>query len=139
MFWTKKSAASFVPKRVIDALHRNFTSDELEVLARLGTMIEVDAGSKLTVEDTLGREALVMVAGTASVLRGGNRVATIKPGEIIGEMSLLSGARRNATVIADSAVTVYALSSREFASLMASCPRLAARTTATALRRLTAA
>lgn len=138
MFWTKKSS-SFLPKRVTEALKDNFTRDELSHLASLGTLVELKVGSELTVEDTFGREAMVLVSGTASVVRKGNKVATLEPGEIIGEIALLGGGRRNATVIADCDVEVFALSVREFASLMYHCPQLETRTATAALHRLTAA
>jgi len=139
MFWTKTSPHNFMPKRVIDALQSNFNEHELTELSRFGTPIEIAAGTTLTVEGTSGRQALVMVDGTASVLRDGEKVATISSGELIGEIALLSGEPRTATVVADTDATVYALSPRDFTSLLARCPRLAQRVTNTAMRRLTTA
>lgn len=139
MFWTSKNPASHLSESVIAALSANFRRDEIHQLAGLGTLIELDAGSKLTTEDTIGREAMVIVSGTASVIRRGATIATVGAGDIVGEIALLSGARRNATVIADTTVGVYVMSSLEFASWMASCPRLENRTNASVVRRLTAA
>lgn len=136
MFWTKSTAKHFMPKRVIDALKANFTEHELIELSRFGTPIDVAAGTTLTVEGTLGRQALVLVAGTASVLRDGTKIATIKAGEIIGEIALMTGERRNATVVADTDATLYALSPRDFASLLARCPRLEKQVASIAVNRL---
>jgi len=72
-------------------------------------------------------------------MRDGEKIATIKAGELIGEIALLTGERRTATVVADTDASVYALSPREFASLMARCPRLEKRVASAAVRRLTAA
>lgn len=124
MFWTKPSAKNVMPKRVIDALQANFSDQELLELSRLATPVDVAEGAALTIEGTFGRQALVMVAGSASVLRDGNQIATLHAGDIVGEIALLTGERRTATVVADVDSTVYALSPREFSSLLARCPSL---------------
>lgn len=138
MFWTRNHPTKFMPKRVVDALATHFEPDEIDQLAQLGTMIDVSAGSNLMVEGAIGREAFVLVTGTASVVRDGATIATIRPGEIVGEIALLSGTTRTATVVADTDITVYALSPSEFASLLARCPQLERRVAAAAVRRLTA-
>ena len=139
MFWTKNTPKSFMPKRTIDALKANFNDHELSVLSRVGTPVEVDAGTKLTIEGTLGQQALVLVDGTASVVRDGETIATIRAGEIIGEIALLTGEPRNATVIADTDAVVYAMSPRDFSTLLSRCPRLEKRIASNAVRRLSAA
>lgn len=139
MFWTKTTPQKFMPKRVIDALKANFNEHELVQLSQLATPVNITAGTTLTIEGTLGQQALVMVEGSASVVRNGEHVATIKAGEIVGEIALLTGEPRTATVVADTDATVYALSPRDFASLLTRCPRLEKRVASGAVRRLTAA
>jgi len=139
MFWTKTTPQDFMPERTIDALKADFNEQELLELSRFGTHVDVPAGTELTTEGTLGQQALIVVAGTAVVLRGGEEIATIGAGEIIGEIALLSGEPRTATVRTETDATLYALSPRDFASMLARCPRLAKRVTSTAMRRLTAA
>lgn len=139
MFRTKTTPQNVMPQRDIEALSSLFDDHELAQLAMLSTPVEVKAGTVLTIEGTLGQQAVVMVEGTASVLRDGEKIATINAGEIIGEMALLSGEVRSATVVTDVDATVYALSPREFASLMTQCPRLEARLTSVALERLAVA
>lgn len=136
MFWTKKNTLNYIPKRVRDALAVNFNDHELEQLSRQGTLVDLAVGDKLAVEGTTGQQALIIVSGTATVLRDGTDVATLTAGDIVGEMALLSGQPRSATVVADTDMTVYALSSREFSSLLATCPRLERSITMTAVRRL---
>jgi CRP-like cAMP-binding protein len=68
---------------------------------------------------------MLIAAGTARVERDGTNVATLGPGELIGELSLLTGAPRTATVIAETDVEVAALSRQEFASLLDASPKLA--------------
>jgi CRP-like cAMP-binding protein len=128
-----------MPKRVIDALKRNFDDQELVELSRCATPVDIAAGTKLTIEGTLGRQALIMIDGTASVYRDDEKIATIKAGELIGEIALLTGEVRTATVVADVDSTVYALSPRDFSSLLARCPGLEKQVTTLAVRRMTSA
>jgi len=137
MFWTKNKPNNFMSKRVIDALRSNFNERELVELGKVATLVQIAAGTQLTIEGTLGRQAIVMVEGTASVTRNGEYVATIKAGEIVGEIALISGEPRMATVIADTDALVYAMSPRDFNTLLARCPRLEKRMTTLAVRRLT--
>ena len=137
MFWTKNTAKDFIPKRTIDALKANFNEHELVQLARVATPVDVAAGTDLTIQGTLGQQALIMIAGSASVIRNGEHIATIRAGELVGEIALLTGEPRSATVVTDTDSTVYAMSPRDFATLLARCPRLEKRVASTAVRRLT--
>ncbi|MEM7091415.1 MAG: cyclic nucleotide-binding domain-containing protein [Actinomycetota bacterium] len=136
MFWTNKTANHAVPHAAHEALSGAFNDHELRVLSGLATLVDVPAGTSLTSQGTAGRQAVVVVSGTASVLRDNNVIATVGAGDLIGEMSLLTGEPRNATVVADTELSVYALSPREFSSLLSQCPRLAQSITATAVKRL---
>ena len=139
MFWTKTTPQKFMPKRTIDALKANFSEHEMVELAKLATPVDIAEGTTLTIEGGLGNQALVMIDGIASVRRNGEHVASIKAGELIGEISLLTGEPRTATVVAETASTVYAMSPRDFATLLNRCPRLAKSIASTAVRRITAA
>ena len=136
MFWTKKTTEKYVPAPVRDALGARFNEHELDALSRLGTLVDVPAGQSLTSQGTVGRQALVIVSGTASVVRNETIVASVTAGDVVGEMSLITGEPRTATVVADTAMQVYALTPREFSSLLAQCPRLAQNIPAVAVRRL---
>ncbi len=136
MFWNRNNALNYVPKSVIDALRSNFSDAEIATLSRTGTLVEIPAGAALTVEGTVGREALVIVDGSAAVAKEGTHIATIGAGEIIGEMSLISGSPRNATVIASSMIRAYALSTSEFTNLIAAHPELGNRLATIAVKRL---
>jgi len=136
MFWTKNAPLKFVRKSVSDSLSSTFAPREIEELSSIATLVDIDEGQKLTVEGTTGREVLVIVSGTASVLRGAEVVASVGPGQFVGEIASLSGARRNATVVADTDMTVYAMSNPEFSALLTRCPLLERRVTTGAVRRL---
>ena len=138
MFWTKNAPLNFVRKSVRDSLAETFAPREIEELSSVATLVDIDEGQKLTIEGTAGREVIVIVSGTASVVRDAEVIAQVGPGQFVGEIASLSGAPRNATVIADGEMTVYAMSNQEFASLLVRCPLLERRVTTGAVKRLAA-
>lgn len=124
MPFTRKSNRITIPADVANALGNDFSNHELQALSTLGTVIDLDAGALLMTEGRHGAEALVIVAGTAVVSRGDEIVATVSAGDVIGEMALLTGEPRSASVVATTPIQVVVLNPREFASLTAQCPRL---------------
>lgn len=116
---------SHVPDSLTEALGSTFNEHELRAIGRLGTVVELEIGAVLTTEGRPGREAIIVIDGSAAVTRGDDVIATVGAGAIIGEAALLSGEPRNATVVATTPVTIAALNSAEFSTLLADCPRIA--------------
>lgn len=114
-----------IPAVAADALEGHFNDHELATMSSLGTLVDLDAGATLTVEGQVGREALVLVEGTAAVSRGDEIIATVGVGAVIGEGSLLLDQPRNATVVATSKVSAFVFNPQEFRSLVDQCPRFA--------------
>ena len=105
-------------------------------LARLMTCVEVPAGRALTTEGEPGREFMIIVDGKASVRRGGRQVATLGAGDFLGEMSLIAGTPRSATVTAETDMVVEILNRREFSSLLDESPSVARKVMVGAVKRL---
>lgn len=78
----------------------------LRPLAALVDLAEIPAGHVLTNQGDHGRQAFLVLEGSAEVLVGDNRVATIGAGEFTGEMAMLDGHPRSATVRALSRMEV---------------------------------
>jgi len=95
---------------------------ELEAVSRLGTTIKVDEGYVLTREGRRGYEFFVVIEGTAGCSIGGERVSKIGPGDFFGEMALLDGGTRSATVVAETAMEVLVIDSREFGGMVDQVP-----------------
>jgi len=91
---------------------------ELRSVSRLMTEIAVKEGRTLTREGEVGREFMIILDGTAVVRRNGRKVATLGPGDFLGELAVLSGAPRTADVTATSDMTLETLNRREFMSLL---------------------
>jgi len=101
-----------------------FSDAEIEAMERYGSLMTVESGDALTVEGQVGSEAFILVTGKAAVRKAGASIATVGPGEIIGEHALITETRRNADVVATEHVSMLAFTSREFGALLAACPEL---------------
>ena len=132
---TTNSATTQPPLAELE-LFADLSKSELRSLMRLMTPVRVRAGRDLTREGETGREFMIIVDGTATVRRGGKVIATLGAGDFVGELSMLAGVPRTATVTADTDLTVEALNRREFASLLDESPRLARKVLIGAIRRL---
>ena len=117
-------------------LFSGLSKKERKAVARLLTPVNVVQGTVFAREGDVGREAILIASGTASVERDGNKVATLGPGEFFGELALLTGAPRVAMVTAETDMVVAALSRQEFASLLDASPDVAQKILVDALRRL---
>jgi CRP-like cAMP-binding protein len=101
-------------------------------IAGLADDIEVPAGTRLTVQGRYAREFFVIADGYAEVRRDGELLATLGPGEFFGELGLLEGYARTATVVAATPMRLLVLAGREFRRLLDVVPAVAAEVEATA-------
>ncbi len=97
---------------------------ELARLARAGDEIAMTAGTLLAEQGQTGREAFVVLEGTVSVRRNGRKVATLGPGAIVGELSLLDHGPRTATVVCDTDVRVFVIAQRHFVGVLDDVPTI---------------
>ena len=98
---------------------------DLQRIAKASNEVTRPARPVLVDQGDAGREAFVIIDGTATVKRNGRKVGTLGPGDSVGELSLLDHGPRTATVTADTDVTVLVLSAREFAGVLEEVPGLA--------------
>ena len=84
----------------------------------LTTPVTFEPGRVLCREGDLGREAFVILSGTATVTRAGATIAEVGPGDVVGEAALLGGGWRNATITATSELTALVMSVREFNTML---------------------
>lgn len=97
---------------------------ELDALSSEFDEIDVPAGRVLTTQGEPGREFVVLVSGTAEVTKDGRRVNMLGSGDFLGEIALLSGGPRTATVTTTSDADLLILNSRSFARLTKEVPSL---------------
>jgi len=83
--------------------------EEAKRLAAFATETSAAEGQILMKEGDYSVELIAIEEGTADVLHGGAKIATVKAGDLIGEMGLLEHRPRTADVIATSPMRLIKL------------------------------
>ena len=117
---------------MFSALNQN----ELRTLGRLSDEISVKAGKVLCEEGTEGHEFFLVLDGQAHVMRGKKKVATLKAGSYFGELSLMDGGVRSATVTAGTDLELLVIGQREFSSVLRELPNFSRKLLAQLAQRL---
>jgi len=97
---------------------------ELQEIAGLADELDVPAGRTLTTEGRTGYEFVVIVEGSASVKRKGRTINTLRSGDFLGEIALVTGTPRTATVSTTSQSRVLVLTARDFRRLLRDTPAI---------------
>ena len=74
-----------------------------------------------------GGSVFVLLEGTARVEMGGRKIGRLGPGDVFGELALLDGRPRSASVVATSDIVTVRLSRTAFLDLVRSDPDIALR------------
>jgi CRP/FNR family cyclic AMP-dependent transcriptional regulator len=98
-----------------------------KLIALRADEVEVEPGRVLCAQGRTSHEFFVIEDGTARVVRDGQYLDELGPGDFFGEMGLLEDAPRNADVIAETPLTLMVLSAPAFRELERDAPRLARR------------
>ena len=119
-----------IPKSVLEMLSAvplfsACSKSELRAIAGLGTQISVAGGTVLTTQGEPGREFFLISSGEALCTVDGTEIARLGSGDFFGEMALVEGRPRNATVTAENQMEILVLSVPEFRSLLDSSPAIA--------------
>ena len=101
---------------------------DLRTIARVVKDIDHREGTVIAREGEPGVGLFVIVEGTADVTIGGKRKARLGPGDFFGEIALLDGGPRTATVTATSDVQLLGLTEWVFRGLMQEHPAIAVKT-----------
>jgi CRP/FNR family transcriptional regulator, cyclic AMP receptor protein len=131
-----------IPKRQIDLLGKvplfaGCSQAELRSIARLGTQTSAEPGAVLTVQGKPGREFFLILGGSATCKVGRREVKRFTSGNYFGELALLHGGYRSATVEAVTPMDLLVLDAREFRSMLLENPTVALKMLARLAERLT--
>jgi CRP/FNR family transcriptional regulator, cyclic AMP receptor protein len=98
------------PNRLTEIpIFSELSPDEAKRLATFATETSAAEGQMLMKEGDYSVELIAIEEGTADVIQGGEKVASLGPGDLIGEMGLLERRPRNADVIATSPMRLMKL------------------------------
>ena len=98
---------------------------DLDVIGSSVTELSFDSGDVLMRAGSSAREMVIVLDGELCVMLGDTEVATIGAGGFAGEMGLLTGSPRNATVAAKSPTRVLHIDSRSFDNVLSEAPQIA--------------
>lgn len=108
----------------------------IERLGMLTEEVDVPVGKVLIRQGEHGDDLMVVVSGQVGVDRDGTRINQLGPGEFFGEISLIAGGPRTATVTAEAPTRLLVVNRRDFHALMEEFPAVAAQVLVTLAHRL---
>jgi CRP-like cAMP-binding protein len=97
---------------------------ELEEVGRLADEVDLPANHVLMRQGSSGAEFYVIVDGKVRIERDGKDIATLGPGDFLGEIALVSDGPRTATATLESPAKLLVVGHREFHSLMEQFPSI---------------
>ena len=103
------------------------TKSELAEIAGIADELRFEEGRTLISEGDTGRECIVVVDGEVEVRRNGRKVPQRGDSSLFGEIALITGSPRNATVTTTSPVRALVITDRAFDNLMRGAPKIQAK------------
>jgi len=105
-------------------LFERCTKRELQQIAGVSDELQVPSGRTLTREGRTGYEFLVLVDGAAEVRRKTRVVNKLRSGDFFGEIALITGTPRTATVTTTTPSRVLVVTARDFRRLLRETPSM---------------
>lgn len=93
------------------SLFAGLPAASLTALAALAGQIEFGDGEAIVIQGQVGTGLFVIVSGGARVVRGGDELARLGPGECLGELAVIDRMQRMASAFALGPTTCLALAS----------------------------
>lgn len=106
-------------------LFANLSKRQLRSLAKVTAVTAFKEGAEVVKEGSPGSTFYVLLDGRAKVVRGGRTAARLSGGDFFGEISVLDGGPRTATVVAESDLRCLTLARGDFVDVLEGEPRLA--------------
>jgi CRP/FNR family transcriptional regulator, cyclic AMP receptor protein len=97
---------------------------DIKWIGRLADEVDVAAGHVILREGTTAHEFIIVIDGALRVERLGSVINRLGPGDFAGEIALVDGGPRTATVIADVPSRLFVIGHREFHSLLKKRPSI---------------
>lgn len=126
----ERARAESLPLEQMDFL-AGISGQDLSELRKVLKLREFEAGEALAREGDPGDRMWLLAKGSVSVRldvddhRGSRRIASLGRGTVVGEMALIEGKPRSASIVADEHVACYELRSEDFDMLLRDKPVIA--------------
>ncbi|HEV8401707.1 MAG TPA: cyclic nucleotide-binding domain-containing protein [Candidatus Limnocylindrales bacterium] len=114
-------------KSALLAVARLFDGVDAEGMDRIAAVaveVEFPDDHVIARQGEIGTGFFVIVDGGVRVVRDGEPIATLGPGDFFGELSVLDGRPRVAQVVADGPTSCLALASWDFEAVLLAEPRV---------------
>lgn len=99
-------------------LFKGLDPDDVGRIFARGVTMVAQKGQTLFYKGTSGEQMYVVMAGTINLLDGDKLIATLKTGDTLGEMALISNEPRSATAVAAEDSKLFVLTETTFQKLM---------------------
>jgi CRP/FNR family cyclic AMP-dependent transcriptional regulator len=106
-------------------LFEDLSKSQLRGVRDLAEEVRYMEGASIVREGEPGDSFYVIVEGQAKVQRGDKTLATLVPGEFFGEISLLDGGERTATVVSETPMALLEIKQRPFMKMLGKQPDVA--------------
>jgi CRP/FNR family transcriptional regulator, cyclic AMP receptor protein len=107
-------------------LFATLSADQRASVAGACEELVVDEGTVLVREGDFGHAVFAIRSGTAEVVQDGAVINRLGPGDYFGEVAVMSGGRRSASVVATSPLRLVTIFNREIWRLERELPEVAA-------------
>ena len=105
-------------------LFASCSAAEVAQVAAIADEIDLSAGRTLAAENADGLECVGSIAGTAEVTQGPESINTLRAGDFFGEIALINGTPRTASVTATTAVHALVIEGHAFRRLLQDAPAI---------------
>lgn len=123
MFHNRKKSHDGAQKLAGVSFFEGFTADQLDRVAELADDAEAEQGATLIDQGRVGQECYVILEGQAGVYAGGEHIATLTAGSMVGEMALVDHRPRSATVLAETPLRLIVFDTKAFKKLLEEMPQ----------------
>lgn len=102
-----------------------FDGPTIKALATVGQPVHIPANWAMIFEHTPADKAYILLSGTVEIRKDGEALATLKPGDVVGEIALVTGRLRSATVVTTTDVEALHFTAEAFEDLARHNPQFA--------------
>ena len=103
-------------------LFNGLTERSFEAIAKLASEADYAVGDELVRQGALGDSFIIIVSGRARVDRDGTTLRELGPGDFLGEIALVDGSPRTATVTALDSIHAFVINRQGFLELIDRIP-----------------